>query len=477
MRRRLLCTVALLACAVGPAQAADLRDAWLAARQHHPGMAAATAERAAGEARRLQAERLWNPTVAAQAAAGVMGSRTSTQGAAFSMPGAAPVTGAGFETSVHSGPGTRWGIEARKPLYSPERSAQERQLRLSADLADLQAAVSQQQLMLQTAERYFAAVLAEQQHALLLRQQQATDQALQEARDRFTAGDMPITDVREAEARALAVTAQAQAADVALQIARRALAQATGWNPADAPALQRPAPVGATAWAANAAPPLAPVAHWLDLAERENLQLRTQSQLVALAEQDVAKAAHTASAKVDLVGQAGADHLSGSGRWGSASNAARQFMVGLQIQVPLYTGGMQGAREQELLRLQDKAQAGLDSARLDVAQQVHATWLLLQAGVTRALALESAHKAAQARLEATQLGRQVGDRTTLALLQAQNDAMQAESSVLEHQAHMAQTRLQLMALVGRLDESALQAATDASPVPMPATPFSQQPSR
>ena len=157
--RKLLLSAALLACGMGAAQAADLHEAWLAARQQHPDMAAATATRAAGEARRVQASRLWNPSVTAQAAAGAMGSQTSAQGAAFSMPGTPQTSGVGFDTSVRSGPGTSWGVEARMPLYNPERSAQGRQLLLSADLAELQAASVQQQLMLRTAQQYFSAVL------------------------------------------------------------------------------------------------------------------------------------------------------------------------------------------------------------------------------------------------------------------------------------------------------------------------------
>lgn len=136
-------------------------------------------------------------------------------------------------------------------------------------------------------------------------------------------------------------------------------------------------------------------------------------------------------------------------------------MVGVQIQVPLFTGGQLDARQQELLRLQEKAQAELDSTRLAATQQVRATWLQLQSGAARTQALEAARAAAQMRLDATQLGRQVGDRTTLDLLQAQNDALQSQSHLLQHQVRMAQERLQLMALVGRLDEAALQAATNA----------------
>mgnify|MGYP006195153795 CR=1 FL=1 len=216
--------------------------------------------------------------------------------------------------------------------------------------------------------------------------------------------------------------------------------------------------------------PLAPLPHWLNLAAQDNLQVRTQAQALALAEQEATKAARFASTKVDLVAQAGGDHLSGSGRWGSASNSARQYMVGVQIQVPLYTGGQLDARHQELLRLQDKAQADLDSARLAVAQQVRTSWLHLQAGAARTQALESALRSAQVRLQATQLGRQVGDRTTLDLLQAHNDAMQSQSNLLGHQTRMAQERLQLMALAGQLDEAALQAATDTAHMLAPPTP-------
>ena len=470
MHKHLL-SAALLACGLmgsltgsfTVAHAADVREAWQAARQQHPDMAAATATRAAGEARKLQASRLWNPTVAAQASAGVMGSRTSAQSAAFSMPGGPLTPGVGFETSIHSGPGARLGLEARMPLYSPERSAQQRQLMLSGDMAELQAAAVQQQLMLQTAQQYFAAVLAQQQHALLVQQQASTDRALTEAQDRFQLGDTPVTDVREAQARARGNAAQAQAAHIQMQIAREALAQTTGWNPAQLPALQLPASTASavTHTAGNATTStLQPLPYWLDLAAQNNLQLRLQAQQLTMAEQESTKAARFGSTKVDLVAQAGADHLSGSGRFGSASNAARQYMVGVQVQVPLYTGGQTDARLQELLRLQDKARAELDSARLAVAQQVRSTWLQLQATTSRAQALQSALQSAQVRLEATELGKQVGDRTTLELLQAQNDALQARSAVLEHQAQVAQQRLQLMALTGQLDDPALQAATD-----------------
>ena len=79
----------------------------------------------------------------------------------------------------------------------------------------------------------------------------------------------------------------------------------------------------------------------------------------------------------------------------------------------------------------------------------------LQTGQASLLALQEAHKASQARLDATRLGRQVGDRTTLDLLQAENDASAAELSLLQARAALLMGRLRLQALAGQLDEAQL----------------------
>jgi outer membrane protein len=71
-------------------------------------------------------------------------------------------------------------------------------------------------------------------------------------------------------------------------------------------------------------------------------------------------------------------------------------------------------------------------------------------------ALQAARKASTARLDATRLGRQVGDRTTLELLQAENDAAQTELAWLRAQTELLQTHLQLDALTGKLSVNSLQ---------------------
>ena len=446
---------ALLALGLTGAHAADLLQAWQAARQHDPDMAVAQSALQAGQARRDQASALWRPTVAATAAGGAMGSRTSTAGASFSAPAMGTSSDVAFNTSVDNGPGARWSIGARMPIYSPERTAQGRKLTLSADLADVQWQAAEQALMLQTAERYFAVALAQDALRLLQRQQTAVNKALVEAQDRFELGDAPVTDTHEAAARARGIDAQVLAAEVDLQIAQRALADTTGWS---VDALQV-----ASAPALLASPALPALPKWLDQAAAANPGLRQQTLAVEVARQDVAQYARGAGTTVDLVAQASREHLSGSGRYGHGSNTAQQHMVGVQVTVPLYTGGQRSARQQELLHLQTKAEAELDRALQQVAQQTRAAWLRLQSGAARTDAQNAALRASQARLDATQLGRQVGDRTTLDLLNAQNDAAGAELAMAQLRTSLTLESLRLLALTGQLDERALHAATVDAP--------------
>ena len=72
-------------------------------------------------------------------------------------------------------------------------------------------------------------------------------------------------------------------------------------------------------------------------------------------------------------------------------------------------------------------------------------------------ALSEALHATRSRLDATRIGRQVGERTTQELLNAENDAASAELALLQARVSLLLDRLRLAALAGRLDEAQLQA--------------------
>ena len=450
---RTLLASAVLALCASTALATDLIQVWEAAQKHDPQGAISQASRAAGSAKHDQANALWRPALALSTSAGWASAQSQMNGAQFVMPGATPTRGAGFATSVNGGSATRWALSAKQALYNRERQAQSAQLDLAAQASEHEWQLAQQDWMLQTTQRYFDVVLAEQRLALIEQQQLAVSKALTEAKDRFAIGDAPVTDTHEATARAQALSAQAIAARNERDMARQVLTDVTGFPLA---ALTLQAPKRSDVLGESDA-----LSVWLQKAEQGNPMMALQQVQDKVAQQEVRKHAAMAAPTLDLVAQASRDRISGTGDFGAASNTQSQQMVGVMLNVPLYTGGWRSAKLQEATHLQTKAQAELERTRLQVSQMTRAAWLAVQTGQARIAALEAADKASQARLDATQLGRQVGDRTTLDLLNAQNDASAGQLTLLQARIDLLMGQLRLHALAGQLDAQKLQAVNAA----------------
>jgi len=447
MRSHLMVVATSLTFAAAAASATDLLDVWRAALQHDLEFSAADAAHQAGQARRDQGASLWRLTVQFTGSAGRMSSESETTGAQFSAPGFPQTDGVSFNTSVNNGALGRWMVEARQPLISRERLARSRQLELSADIADLEWQRARQTLMLTTAQSYFAVALASESLRILQQQKAAVERELGEARERHKLGDVPVTDTYEAFARVEAIRAQVLAAETDLQLKQLALSDVTGLQPE---AMHLLFPASESTPSESRA-----LNQWLTDAADRNLLLRTQVARTELAAEESAKFSVAASPTIDLVAQVGQDRLSSSGDFGPASINSNSKMIGVQLIVPLYTGGYRSARQEEALHLADKARADADRTRQQVALQTRAAWLGLTVGAGRIAALAEALRANRARLDATRLGRQVGDRTTLDILNAENDTANAELGLLQARIALLTDRLRLSALAGQLDETAL----------------------
>ncbi|MDP4734138.1 MAG: TolC family protein, partial [Limnohabitans sp.] len=192
-------------------QALDLVKTWELARAHDPQMQVVAATRSSVQAFEAQAKALWRPVLMGSATVGAMSADSQTTGAQFAVGGQPSALGS-FATSANAATSTRWALQAKQPLYSPERQAQEAQLHIAASVAELRADLAQQQFMLLTAQRYFNLLLAERQEQVLKSQYAAVSRSLTEAKDRFALGDLPVTDTHEAAARAEGLKAQLLAA-------------------------------------------------------------------------------------------------------------------------------------------------------------------------------------------------------------------------------------------------------------------------
>ena len=434
---------ALVGLTAGPLQAQDLLAAWRGAEQYDRALAVARADHAASQARREQADALGRPRVSVGLGAGWGNSQQRMQGAQFSTPAMGTSDGVDFGTSVNSGLATRAAVTAQYPLLNPARDASQAQLRTGADMGDAAWRAAQNQAMLRTVQRYFELAMAEEALRVAERQAGAVQRAQVEAHDRFELGESPVTDTHEADAALAGMRAQVEAARLQWTLARQALADVTG--------LPEP----------TARLPLRDVApgenlpYWIDAAMAANPQLRLAQQGVQLAEQELAKRRAAGRPTLDLVAQVGLDRIHGHGDYGRATNRNSNALLGVQLNIPLYDGGMSRAQASEGARLLDKAQAQLEQAREQVAEQVRTAWLGWQSSQARVAALEDGLNASAARLDATRLGRKVGDRTLLDVLNAENDHARAALALAQARTEQVQQRLRLAALADRLDDTLL----------------------
>ena len=443
MKRLPLIAALALAGIASAAQAADLMGAWQAALARDPEIAAARALHEQATFRQEQAKALWAPMVSAGGAVGIGGADSRTKGA--EVPGM--MSDMTFKTNVNAGALTRASIGAQKAWISPEREAQSKQLELSAQIAQTQWQQAQQTLIMRTAQRYFDVVGAEQTLTVLKRQQKAMQQAAAEISKRQSVGDASVMDVQEANARVSEIRAHVLTHENNLANKKVAYRQLTGQEPTQL------LPIGNI----NLTPAnLADANTWVLRAKQQSPSLQMMGLQQAIQGQEAKRVKAGNAMTVDWVAQAQMDRLSGQGMYGSASNQTAQYMVGIQLNAPLSTGGMVESREREALKQVEKLRYDQEAVEQQVEQQVRDAWQSLSTAQARLQALSQSEQASKARLTSTRQAHRTGARTTNELLGAEHDAAQAELALVQLRIQTAMEQLRLSAASGELGETQLR---------------------
>jgi outer membrane protein len=430
-------------CLATSVHAADLMDAWQAAQNRDPELAAARTLLEQAAFRKDQAAALWEPRAVATVQAGTGFFDTSTKGA--QAMGQSDVS---FNTNANVGVMTRASVGAQKPWLSPEREAQSKQLALSADIAQAQWQHTEQTLMLRTAQKYVDVLSEELTLGVLQRQQKTLQQAAKEISNRQSIGDASTMDVQEASARVSDMHAQVLSQENRLAMKRVAYQQLVGLEPTQLATL----PPSIQVTPAN----LGDVNQWVQRAKTQSPTLSMMRLQQAVQAQE-AKRIHAGNATtLDWVAQAQLDRLMGHGMYGTMNNQATQVMVGVQLQTPLGKNNWLAAREGEALKQVEKLRFDEEAAFLQIEQSVRDAWQNISTAAQRMSALEQSRKASQARLLATRNAHRTGARTTNEWLGAENDAAQAELALLQLRLQTVMERLRLQAASGTLDASVLQ---------------------
>jgi outer membrane protein len=155
---------------------------------------------------------------------------------------------------------------------------------------------------------------------------------------------------------------------------------------------------------------------------------------------------------VDLVATTGKNYATG-GMFGA--NDTHTTTVGVQLNLPLFQGGAIQSKWREADANREKAKQDLENTRRNVELQTRQAYLGVASGIAQVQALQQALKSSESLLDASKLGQQVGVRTSLDVLNAQQQLFSTRRDLYQAQYNYLVSQLRLKAAVGTLDEADL----------------------
>ena len=266
-------------------------------------------------------------------------------------------------------------------------------------------------------------------------------ETLASTRKRLEAGDVTPTDVAQAEARLARGTADLNAAEVNLAIAQAIYEQVIGVPPGHlipSRPIDRSLPVARD--------------QALAVARRENPAV-----LGATFDIDVAQYAirvaegalyPTISAQGYLLNTQNTDVNLGV----KASNQAA--VIG-NLNIPVYDGGTAAAQVRQAKEVLAQTRMVLDRVRLQTAAAVVAAWVTHEGARIAVTASEAEVRAATIALEGVRREAQAGQRTTLEVLNSQQDLISAKARLIGAQRDRVVASYTLLSAIGRLDHRTL----------------------
>jgi outer membrane protein len=338
-----------------------------------------------------------------------------------------------------------YGINLTQPLYRPQNEAIYQEARVQVRQAGTQLSAASQDLMTRVAQSYFDVLLARFNLSTIRSQKTAVAEQLEQAKRNFIVGTATITDSRDAQARYDLIVAQELVAENDLEVKNRALELIVGKPVGRLAGLRTPVNLSA--------PEPADMDAWVEQAYRSSLQVAFAQQSLEIAAQEVRKADAGHYPTLDAVGSL-TDNYASNSAIGIRSDV-KALVVGVQLNVPLYQGGGISSRVREAVAGQERARQDLEAARRAVAQQTRQAFLGVTSGLGQITALRQAVGSTQLQLESTKLGQEVGVRTAVDVLNAEQQLTIAQRDLAQAVYNTILNQFKLKAAVGKLAEADL----------------------
>lgn len=338
-----------------------------------------------------------------------------------------------------------YGISLHQAVYRKYSFAQYQQAKSQVASAEATLDKNLQDMLVRLAGAYFDALMAGDQLDLIKGAKMAYAAQLQAMKRSFELGQGTRTDIDDAQARYDMIVAQeleaAQNVDFTLRavevIINRPAGSLVRLDPAR---LQLVAPMPAR------------IEDWIARGDEVSPDMRAARANVESAAQELEKARSGHTPTVDLV-------LSRTRSQSANDTTIHQTyltnQVGLQVNIPIFSGGYVDAQERQALANLEKYKQNYEVARRDLGQQMRKEFRGVTEGVLKVKALEQAERSSDQAVFSSQKGFQAGTRTLVDILNAEQQRLNVRRDLAQARYAYIVARLRLQGLVNSLDENEL----------------------
>lgn len=336
-----------------------------------------------------------------------------------------------------------YSLSITQPVFHKENFVQQTQADIAIESADASYLAKEQELIIRVAEDYFDLLGRQDDLSFLIAEREAIALQLEQTIQRFDVGMVTITDV--AESRAAHDLADAEVINAENEVAnsKERLRETSGAYIDELASLKEESPL--------VTPDPEDINQWTTVALSQNPNLVVAHKNVENARQDIElqKSGHYPS--LDLVGQK--DYSSQSNTSLNGSRKTHQDSISLQFNLPLYEGGSINSRSREATHRLDQAMQNEEEQRRAVKRQTRESYNSVLSGISRVKALKQAVISSEKALESTEAGYEVGNRTTVEVLNVRRSLFGAHRDY-------AQARYDYIVDILRLKQAAGTVSTD-----------------
>ena len=389
-----------------------------------------------------------NPTLLAQRVA----LRATDEGVSQAVSGWRPVLSAaasigknsvdsksGFFTSDETRTPESYALTLSQPVYRGGRTvastAQAEHLVL-ADRARL--AEVEQQVFLDAVTAYMDVMRGRAVLDLALNNEERLKRQLEAARDRFEVGEVTRTDVAQAESRLSNATADRISVQGELIVARAAFQNVIGEPPVQ---LAPPPTVGGL-------PAAEADARTIAVAEHPSIRRAAEAERAAREEVDVVTGRLLPKVSLDA-------KLSRADDQSSKGSVNEQASILANVTIPLYQSGSVYSEVRQARERASQRRVEVEQNRRDVLENVTQWWEALRTSRARIVAFRESVRAAEIALEGVEQEAEVGSRTTLDVLDAEQELFNVKVDLVRARRDEVVAVFGLRAATGRLTAQSL----------------------